>query len=309
MLCGCPPSPPFFFSRPLLSLLLRCFWSSRFVAADPPFFVPVFFLFLFLFSPSLFAGCHPAVPLTLAPFGSIFIFLPGAPPSVWCVGSALLLVSCSVPHLVVWCHSLVWAVLCGSSCFSVVFGAVLCRCAVALLFVVLSFCVVGSFAGRLSLALAAPSLLVSCVHLLCHVVLCAVSSCVPPTCVAVWWFFLCRRVVSFCAVSSSRLVRCVLLRCVGFVRLSCSAPPPLSLPLPSGTLLLPDPLWLPVVVLCTGVPCCVVLLCHLSCLVLLSASFPAVWCSVASFALGGAVRCCLLFLDVRCWVWLSTVVL
>ena len=90
---------------------------------------------------------------------------------------------CGVPRLVVWCRGRVWAVLCGSEFY---FRAVLCWCAGALLFGVLSRCVVGFVASGLTLALAARLLLVSCGALLCRAVLCGVSSCVVTSCVVVW---------------------------------------------------------------------------------------------------------------------------
>ena len=62
-----------------------------------------------------------------------------------------------------------------------------------------------------------------------------------------------------------------------------------------------DPLLWPVVVFCPGVRCCVALVCRLSCGVLL-------WCRVVTFALAGAVWCCLWLLAVRCWVWMLAVV-
>ena len=72
---------------------------------------------------------------------------------------------------------------------------------------------------------------------------------------------------------------------------------------PRCCLLLPSPgppSW-PVVVFRPAVPCCVALVCRLSCGVLL-------WCRVVWFALAGAVWCCLWLLAVRCWVWLLAVV-
>ena len=92
--------------------------------------------------------------------------------------------------------------------------------------------------------------------------------------------------------------------CLVLVVSRCPALPPppfLLLPLLLGLLLLSGPLLWPVAVLCPGVPCCVVLLCRLSSIVLLSASFLAVRCHVASFARAGAVCCCL-FGERRCMV-------
>ena len=45
--------------------------------------------------------------------------------------------------------------------------------------------------------------------------------------------------------------------------------------------------------------CRAVVLWRLSCVVLLSASFLAVWCSAVSFALPGAMHCCMFFLGLR----------
>ena len=185
------------------------------------------------------------------------------------------MVFCGVSRLVVLSRGLVWAFLSGSRCFAVFFCAVLCWCADVLLCGVLSCCVVCSVAGRLRLALAAPFLLVLCGALLCRAVLCGVSSCVVPS-----------RVVVCCAVFLGALwcrgVRCGVIVwsaascCVVSVVSGCPAlPPPLLLPLLQGLLLLPGPLSWPVDVLCPGVRFCVVLLCRLSCVVLLSASFLA----------------------------------
>ena len=87
-------------------------------------------------------------------------------------------------------------------------------------------------------------------------------------------------------MSSLGLVRRVGLRCVGCVGVSCSAPLPLLLPLLSDLLLRLVRFF----ALSWGAVS-VVLLRRLSCVVLLSASFCAVWCSAISFELAGVVAC------------------
>ena len=180
-----PPPSLFFFCVPLVSVFsLLFFWpwvpsASALCgcpAPPPPLFVPFFVSF-----------CLPAVCWFLLPsslgLGNVWLpvfFLPRARSLVWCVRCALklypppprrlLLFFCGVPHLVVSRRRLVRAVLCGLWCFWVFFCAVLCCCAGALLFGVLTWCVVGFVAGHLPLALAAPFLLVSCGALLSRAV-------------------------------------------------------------------------------------------------------------------------------------------
>ena len=273
-----PPRPLFFlfFCAPLVSAFplfpaLTAFNLGALWLPAPPFFVPLLF---FSFAPA-FCWVPPLAALGLGTIWLGFCFLPRLRPFVWCVRSALVRcpppppaaaprvlrrpASCSVVlrtgvGCVVWFLVFLCAVLCWYA------GALPCWFAGALLFGVLSCCVVGFVAGRLPWALAAPFLLVSCSALLCRAVLCGVLSCVVPSCH-----------VMFSLVLPGRLVRRVVLHCLGCVWLPCSAlPPPLLLPLLLGLLLLTGPLTSPVVVLCLRVRCCVVLLCCLSCVLLLA---------------------------------------
>ena len=121
-------------------------------------------------------------------------------------------------------------------------------------------------------------------------------------CVVVFSLLLCGVVLRFVVWLSGPLRRAALRRVCWSVML-CPLPPADALVV--GLLLLPGPLSWPVLVLCPGLRCFVALLCHLSWVVLLFGSFLAVWCSVALFALAGAVCCWVLFLGVHRWVWLS----
>ena len=300
-LCGCPPVfPPFYFPPPF-SLLSGCFrplvpCASALCGCLPPFFVS------FPFFVPLSGGSCPLVPLALAPPGwvSFSSFACGqfcgarvvrwccAPPPPW----RLLLMFCGVPRPAVWCRGLVWAVLCGSRVFW--HFSVPC-CAGVRVLVCLVCCRVVLWV--LSLAISRWRWLrLAVFSVLCPAVLCGVSSCTVVCCVVFFGAVRCRGALC-------RPVRCVLLHCVGCVWLSCPVHPPLLLPF-----LLPGRLSWPVVVRYPGVRCCVVLLCPVSCVVLLSVWFLAVWCFVASFALAGAVCCSLCFLGVLCWVWLSAIV-
>ena len=122
----------------------------------------------------------------------------------------------------------------------------------------------------------------------------AVLMCVAVSLSAPW---LCPICVCCC------LSRCGVVVCFELCLVLCGLPV-LGLVLdPRCCPLLPSPghLSWPVVVFCPGVRCRVALVCPLSCGLLL-------WCRVVSFALAGAVWCCLWLLAVRCCVWLFAVV-
>ena len=140
---------------------------------------------------------------------------------------------------------------------------------------------------------------VRCAAVPCCCVLSFVVSSVVVRCCVLWCFLWCC-VGLLCALSSRSLVRRVGLRCVGCVGLS--SPLPLSA---AAFVLGPVAAAWSGFLLCLGVRCPAVLLRRLPRVVLLSASFPAVWCSVVPFALAGAVCFCLLFLGVRCWTRLT----
>ena len=142
---------------------------------------------------------------------------------------------------------------------------------------------------------AGPRLLfffVSCGVLLCRAVVCGVSSCVVLSCIVVYcagFFGVLWRLGTLCRLVVWSTASCWLCRVVFL----CPPPPAAAFVVgPVATV------WSGFA-LCPGMGCRVVLLRRLSCGVLLSASFPAVWCSLVSFALVGAVCCCLLFLGVR----------
>ena len=159
-LCACPPRPLFFLARaPLVSAFglypaLGALGLGALLLPAPP---PASFFF---FAPALFGGSRPLVPLALTCFGwvSFSSLMGGLWCSVcvvrWCLcppppPQRLLLVFCGVPRLVLSCRRLVSPFLCGLRCFLVFFCAVLCWCADAWLFGVLSCCVVGFVACRL----------------------------------------------------------------------------------------------------------------------------------------------------------------
>ena len=263
-----PPHPPsffvrpFFFPGPLRASLVAFLPLSPALGAlglgalSPPAPTALFLSFLFFFL--LF--CVPSFPwfralLVLLACGVWVVFWGCAPPP------ERLLVFCCVWCLVVWCHSLLSAVLCGSWCFAVFFGALWCWCC-AVWCVVVRCCWFWRCLSSVGAA-SAFHLLVSRGASLCHAVSCGVLSCVVPSRVVVWCVVLCVFLVHGVVWSSG--LPC----CVGFS--SLSPPLPCSCPL----LPLLGPLsWL-VVVFCPGVRCCVGLLCRLSCGVLLSASFLA----------------------------------
>ena len=218
----------------------RCF-----VAACPPLLCSLPAVRLFL---PLSAPCLGKVWLG-------FVFLPPLRPFVWCVRFALvlcrrppprplrqlLLVFCAVTRLVEWLRGQVWAVLCGMRCFPMLCCALLCWYAGALLFVVLSCCVVGFVSGRLPLALTALFPLLLCSALLRCADVCSVLSCVCCLCV-----LLCAVVLPLvlCGVA----VRCVVWSCGPLRRAALSwfcrvvqlCPlPPLLLPLVLGWALHP----------------------------------------------------------------------
>ena len=240
--------------------------------------------------------CAPAVrcfpPLAALGLGSVglgFFFLPRARPFMWCVSCALvlpppgrlLLVFCAVPRLPLWCRGLVWAVLWGLRCFLLSLCAALCWCAGALLFGVLSCCIVGFVACCLVLALAPPFPLVSCGALLCRAVLCGVLSCVVPSCEVVCCGLSFGAIWSrgaLCRLGVWSAVFC----CVVLVVLGCPALPP------------PPPCCC---ARCRGCCCCLVpcrgpLLCSvLGCRAVLfcCAAYRALCCCLRRFLLCGAL--------------------
>ena len=269
--------------------------------------------------------CAPAVrwfpPLAALGLGFVwlgFFFLPRARPFMWCVSCALMPPP-PPPGGCSWCFVVSRVFLCGAavSCglFCVVRVVVRCFCAPRCAGVRVPCCLVCCPVVLLVLSLAVSRSrwlrrfcwcrVVPCFAVLCCAVICCVCRRRARLCVVVFPL-LPSGVVVHCAVWASGPLRRAALCWLCWVVLLC--PPPLLLRSLSGLLLLPGPLSEPVVVLCTGVPCCVVLLCRLSSVVLLSASFPAVLSSASSFALAGAGCCCLLFLGVQCWVCLSAVV-
>ena len=288
-----------------------CPGPQRLVAAPPPpalslslcvclFFFPFPFFSLFFCRSGLFLVPAALGALGFCTFWLGFFFLLRVRPCVWCVRCVLGLRpppsgGCSRPAVsgvlllfgATVCCLLVCVVRGSLRCFSVPCGAGVVLCGVVTCFVI-------SFVdGGLPWALLPSFALVLCGALLCRAVFCGALSCVVPSGVAVRCVVRCVVLVSGVVWSSGPLL------CVEF---SCPAPPPCCCPL----LPLPGPLSWPVVVVCPGVWCCVVLLCRLSCGVLVSVSFLA----------GGALFlrlhwlvpcCCLWLLGVRCWVWLPAV--
>ena len=293
-----PDRPHFvFFSAPPLFPLFRCsrpwvLWSLALCGCSPP---PSSFLFCFSFlfpflSPLMFAGSRPSVPLALAPFGwdsfssllrglSLDVCVvrwccapppPAAPGVLRCPASC-----CVVPRFGV--GFFLW--------FAVFFSVFVCRAVLvcgclAVGCAVLLCCWFCHWHSPVGTGCAVSVGAVRCPAMPCCVVRCFVVCGAVVRCCVLWSFLWCC-VVSWCAVSSGCLVRCVVLPCVGSVGLSCSVnhpPRPVLVPLLSGLLLLPGPLWWPIVLLCAGVRCCVVLL---SCL-------RALCCCQRSFLLCGA---------------------
>ena len=247
-----PAPPPSQFFVPPWFLLFRCFrpwvpWIAALCGCPPPAFLSFFF---FLRPRSSRVPAPGARGLSTAWLG--FFFLPRVEPCMWGVRCALLL--CPPPPAASLGVLLCLAVFCvvGSVLryFSVpccaglqVSCCVVCCCVVLLiLLLVVSLGAGGAVSVGVVRCLAVP-----CCCVRCFVVFCAVA-CFLPCCELLW-----------CPVFSGLLVCWIVLCYVGCVRLCCSVPPPLLLPLSSGPLLLPGPLSWPVVVLCSWVPCCVVL--------------------------------------------------
>ena len=326
-----PPSPPpfflfvfpFFAACPRLSCLgfsvvsgPGCPWPRRSVSANPTRRLSLsLFFFCCCFSFPLFPGsgrswCSWPLPrlagfLFPPPYAALLVVCAlragAVPPPPW----RLLVFGC-VSCLVLWCLGLLWAVLCGLWRFAVFFGAWWCWCR-AVWCLVVPYCAVfcrawcrrALLCGVLCCVLLLAVSCGCCFPLFCW---CRPLPCCAVLCCAVFCHAWCRRVLlsgvlrcvlSWCAVLSGRRVRCVVWGFPAFPPPSAAVAWSLVVArccvLSWGAV----PYWsvVPTVVRCAAV-------CVVSC-----------WCRpVASFALAGAVCCCLWLLGVRCWVWLPAVV-